>query len=374
MGIPGIDEFENGKQSRMRATPKLIRIMAKNFGISENMIEHTEDETIIKKSTKDEDGYACWIDYDDTAKTRRWRGNLEVINRALRETDINIFISDKDIQKINQEMARDPERMPIDFKRKRLRRIFNNDRWNQGGRFYHGWWQEVPRAYRSYITINGQQTEEIDYSGMHFSILYAKVEEPVPEDPYRLPDVAPEYRSVIKKALNAAINAPTKEKAIEAISDRRKLLELPPNFADAESLIGALIKQHEPIGKFICSGEGLHAQFIDSCIAEHVMLDLLRQKLVALPIHDSFRIGQRHVNTLRAAMTGAFASIVKAECGIDAKAPAWRRTDELFPPPPEKLARRKSTIIKGNYRGYYQRELNWQRERLNAARAAARPG
>ena len=34
-------------------------------------------------------------------------------------------------------------------------RVFNNGSWRQGGRFYGGFWQGIPSAYRKYIRIDG---------------------------------------------------------------------------------------------------------------------------------------------------------------------------------------------------------------------------
>ena len=44
---------------------------------------------------------------------------------------------------------------PIDYTRIRLYRIFNED-FTSGGRFYRGWWQNIPRDLRQYITIDGE--------------------------------------------------------------------------------------------------------------------------------------------------------------------------------------------------------------------------
>ena len=47
-------------------------------------------------------------------------------------------------------------------------------------------------------------------------------------------------------------------------------------------------------------------QNIDAGMAEDVMLSLLKQGVVALPIHDSFIVQDRHEGQLESAMNDAF--------------------------------------------------------------------
>ena len=44
---------------------------------------------------------------------------------------------------------------------------------NEGGRYYGGWWQQIPKEWRQEIRIGNTPTVEIDYSGLHIVILYA---------------------------------------------------------------------------------------------------------------------------------------------------------------------------------------------------------
>jgi|TARA_B100001146_G_scaffold196452_1_gene184762 hypothetical protein len=48
---------------------------------------------------------------------------------------------------------------------------FNED-FSSGGRFYRGWWQNIPRELRQHITIDGEPCSELDYSGQHLLLLY----------------------------------------------------------------------------------------------------------------------------------------------------------------------------------------------------------
>jgi hypothetical protein len=50
-------------------------------------------------------------------------------------------------------------------------------------RFYGGWWQLIPGDYRVFITINSNWTVQLDYSGMHFAIMYAALDMDIPMEP-----------------------------------------------------------------------------------------------------------------------------------------------------------------------------------------------
>jgi hypothetical protein len=79
----------------------------------------------------------------------------------------------------------------------------------QGGRFYRGWWQNVPSEYRKYITIDEKRTAEYDFSQLNPHLLYhSNYKELGSEDAYdRVLDG--EHRIVVKQAFNAMVQAST---------------------------------------------------------------------------------------------------------------------------------------------------------------------
>jgi len=54
---------------------------------------------------------------------------------------------------------------------------------------------------------------------------------------------------------------------------------------------------HKPIAEFFQTDKGLKSQYIDSQIAEHIMLNMINNNAITLPIHDSFivRLGHRQL-------------------------------------------------------------------------------
>jgi hypothetical protein len=109
----------------------------------------------------------------------------------------------------------------INLANKTVRRIFNKSSFSYGGRYYGGWWQNIPSELRKYIILNRDYTVEIDYSGLHIYLLYAlkginfadlAIEPylyPKEKDPLNL-------RKIIKTMTLAAINSKSKEECIKA--------------------------------------------------------------------------------------------------------------------------------------------------------------
>jgi hypothetical protein len=125
---------------------------------------------------------AALSDWEDTPETIKMRENLELINENMLRHWYDLYIADETYDLLLKEIAQrrrrsktEEERQknePINLSNRTLRRVFNRGSFEMGGRFYGGWWQNIPSAYRSVITINGYRTVEADYSQFHPNILY----------------------------------------------------------------------------------------------------------------------------------------------------------------------------------------------------------
>ena len=87
------------------------------------------------------------------------------------------------------------EDSPVDFgikylefeiNKKSLHRVFNevSKNFGMGGRFFEVFYQRLSECVRACIQINGNDTVEIDYSGMHLRMLYHRMGEDYRKDPY----------------------------------------------------------------------------------------------------------------------------------------------------------------------------------------------
>ena len=101
------------------------------------------------------------------------RSGLTDYNDLLSNTHIDIYNLEKPVLEIGA--GKKKMRLQINQQDKFVRRIFNNSRWDQGGRFYGGWWQRCPSEYRESIMMDGMMTSEIDFSGLHVVLLYSQV-------------------------------------------------------------------------------------------------------------------------------------------------------------------------------------------------------
>ena len=196
-----------------------------------------------------------------------------------------------------------------------LKRIFAQGSLQKGGRFYGGWWQSIPSRMRKRVTINGYRTIEFDYSGLACAMLYAMEGQALPSDPY---DVGLSYsgsddlrRKIVKRYLNAILNDESGRYRL----DPEELAKLGITQND---LLQRIIKLHKPLERYLYSGIGVKLQYLDSQIAERVILRLLRINEVCLPIHDSFIVRVEATLALVSAMKQEFFALFKQE--IDMKA------------------------------------------------------
>jgi len=255
-----------------------------------------------------------------TAEVIQHRSNLYKINQQLVQHCISMDLTDTNLETMEVELAEkndDLTKSYIDFTSVQLARIFARGSLEKGGRFYRGWWQGVPERHRPHIRIDGNKVTEVDFSGMAPRIIYgeAGVSIPIDFDPYDVGLDAWEgkndhRRPLVKKFLNAMIND---EDGVYTLgSDEAKILGL-----KHKQLLKQIELTHEPIFESLRSGAGLHAQFIESIIAEKVMLDLLEQDVVVLPIHDSFIIRLGFANDLRESMQRNFKEVTGLDVGLD---------------------------------------------------------
>lgn len=259
-------------------------------------------EAIVLKDTKGQ-----LAKYVDTEDTRAMRKAVTRINK------VNVAAHISSTRPPNPEF--DLEEAPA-TNSTRLHRIFNNGTFDQGGRFYGGWWQLAKKHFRPLITINGEPTVEADYKGLHASMLFAKNRLPIPEDPYALvPGVLgnPTLRKHAKTTLMALLNAGRQGTAEprEFDSDLHEM--------SAEQFRQVVRDAFPMLPGIFGSGAGLYLQREDSDLAEAVMLHFVDQGIPILPVHDSFIVAQRHRDELVQVMADTFKQFYGQEISISIK-------------------------------------------------------
>jgi hypothetical protein len=199
-----------------------------------------------------------------------------------------------------------------------LHAVFSVD-WNSGGRLYtatrYGYHQ-ILRDERKIITINGEETTELDYSGLHPRMLYAREGIQYDDDPYAAVDERPELRPYLKVLLLALLNASTETKAVSAGSNhvfemcekgdyslKHLLRRLKTGPRD---LMNKFKVTHNPIKEYFCKGIGLQLMNADS----KIMLDIIEYcnslTIPVLTIHDSIIVQSRYRDQLKVVMNDTY--------------------------------------------------------------------
>ena len=297
--IPAVDQLDaegliehekmmpgsRGLQSRFRPSADLLRAFEKAAVVYKPL------ETIILR-----DATGNPVGYLDNRETRQMRRRMTEVNEAL--TSQKIGLKDR--------IIREGDRLDNGGRAQaQMHRVFHRCDWDNGGRLYGAFWQNMPPIDgRDQITINGRQTTELDYKGLHIRLLYQEAGKAMPDDPY---DIDGWPRQQVKLATLIAVNARTHCSAVRALADALRLDGVSDPFETADRLIRATKARHPDIAWAFGSDAGVRLMRRDSEIALQVMLEMIRATGIApLPIHDSFIVPIDHEDKLKEAMETAF--------------------------------------------------------------------
>lgn len=272
----------SGRQSSFQPSPSLAGLLLPN-------VTRAPGELVRLR-----DGEGHLVDYRDTARTDELRGFLSAQNEAISSIDLRLeldgAVTDGPVLKIDE--------LSLYPALRTLYSVYNGD-WNHGGRFYGAWWQQVPKRFRAQLTINGEATAEEDYSQLHPRLLYALAGEVLTGDAYIIPGV---LRDLGKRAFNILLNAMGLHQAVGALARYTA-----GDQVEAARIIESMKIRHAPIARHFHTGIGLQLQNRDARMARRVVTGLRRQGIVALPIHDSFIVADRHRDKLQEIMVEAIA-------------------------------------------------------------------
>jgi hypothetical protein len=316
------DGSSTSRLTRYCATDKLVDLFTAEEQAVLPVIVPPKGVTLLRISQKEDDGgVSRRFSHPvlETAETQQMRSNLQTINQVLQRNWYDLEIDDDELERLQVRLSEDLEDpREIDMSRRSLYRVFNDPDLQTGGRFYGGWWQNVPREYRPYLLVNGKRMVEYDYSNQHPSILYAQAGLARPVDCYRdvikskdlpgggLPEgkTAEDLRDMVKASFNAMLNA-------------KKPLRNPPRGVRPKAfglkwrdVSEAIMAFHAPIAQHFYSGVGLRLQRIDSDIAEKVMLAFIEMDAPILPLHDSFLVHSGYEGELPTVMNAASVDVI----------------------------------------------------------------
>lgn len=210
----------------------------------------------------------------DTVEVHTLRNEMDLINGWLAHADIS-YVGDEE----------------VDLGQRYLRRIFNNGSLKEGGRLYHGFWQDLSKDDRmESLRIEGAPVVSLDFAQMSVRTTYAMAGiEPPDGDLYELPDVQGS-REGVKMVLNALL-----------ASDRlptRFPRGSRPHFAKREkihSVLAGIRKRHPALIPFFGKAQALALMNLESQVIVAALLQLKDRGVVALPVHDCILVGEHRL-------------------------------------------------------------------------------
>jgi len=293
---------KNSRVARYMATPSLLGGFEQDGASVVDLRRHPNAEGIRLK-----DGKKRPVEYGDNAFANAARDRLRSINDMLERHWADLALTDGQLAVELERIGRardDKAAQSFDFAARTIYRVFNNDDWEQGGRFYGAWWISCPSRLRRHILIDGKRTVEVDYSGLHAAMLYAEADLPIPDDPYErcLTKTGNKVeRQLVKRTFNALLNAAS-VKGIDEIEGYAADLT-GRHWEEFKHLIVSCYPEFE---HHFGSGVGLRLQRKDSDLAEAVMLKFAAMNYACLPVHDSFIVHHGLQDDLTDAMQVAF--------------------------------------------------------------------
>ena len=296
-----------GYRTRFKAAPKLANLF-KDFGVMED-IERVYPISMPLDPIQIRDENKRPIDFVPTSRIKAMIDEVARYNEALERTYIDVSL--------------DGYKYPvkIDLTKKFVRRIFNNNTIEQGGRLAGAWWLDCPSDVRSRILLGHLETVEFDLKALHPVLLYAEQGidyfSEVGDDPYSVCDVAAIldrplrdaegdiFRRVFKQIFLVLIN--NVDEGIDKAAYRNEVRltngkarregrplpypdDLPPEHLDL--LWNSFKEAHAVIGDhFAGSGNAAPASMrlmrIDSDYIMKVLMRMLDKGKICLSVHDS---------------------------------------------------------------------------------------
>jgi len=285
-----------GRQSRVRATAKLISLLHDRFQIKPHMIGEFKSLEPIR--LKDKDGHLCG--YRETPETKQMRSRIEDYNALIARTEISLQKCEK-VEHLRK--AR-----PIDFTRTRYFRTFEKGSFNLGGRYYGHWAQDMKKELRPYLTINGNPTVELDFGSMFVHLAYCL--EGVcyrdsfgDEDPYYLPQMPDLKRKISKSVLLISFNNVSETTLLKAVGKDLRERRIYYGDVDLKEVFAAHREKHFRINNKILTKFGSELTYLESKVSQAVIDKMNEAGIAALNVHDSFIVAEKHEETLRECMT-----------------------------------------------------------------------
>jgi len=181
-------------------------------------------------------------------------------------------------------------------------------------------YQSLPHSVRNSITINNNKTVEIDFSCFHPNILYIKAGlTPPTTDAY---SVSRYSRDVMKDAWMRLESGSSFHTACYDLLTNADSKNNEYGYEGIVKRLEALTEKHEPISHLFYKSEDfsddtlINLMHTDGNMSLEILNRLAQQNIVCIPVHDSFRVEEQHVETLKQIMKDVYIEVLQQE-GFD---------------------------------------------------------
>jgi hypothetical protein len=279
-------------------------------------LNHNRETVLLRDKDVDEEK-TINIKYDDNPSIIRMRQVVESYNELMLRHHVDVASLRKIPyirEHLNDEGEITNEVVRIGAEHMFTYRVFGrgDTRFRKHGRWYGGFWQQLPKKsedLRRDIYIDGEPTDEIDFSGLHPTLLALEHGKVLQGDKYDLGRQVldhirmREQRSIVKELVLIAINAKSKRAAYYAYTNRHADKSL--DHAQLDQLLAAFIEKYPFLKTELCSDRGIDLMFTDSQITEAVIQRFVEHDKPILPIHDSYIVKRKDRQFLKLVMKDA---------------------------------------------------------------------
>lgn len=293
-----------GSKTTLWPGPKLIAFLERHPLALADLGRNPDEEVIVLKAPKERFGdTGKWLDYSDNDDTARMRAEVRRINQWLEGADIELL-----------PMTAGPRHAKVNDQERRLRRYFSNASFQEHGRLYGGFWQNLSKQDRgNCVYIDGEEVVALDYGQIGVRLMYAHAGvTPTFQDAYAVPGFE-NHREGVKKLMGAMLNSSKRllriPQGLKGLLPHKLTVDGKDLGGKIEALTQAVLDFHRPVAHLFYQGQGLHGMFKESEIMVKVLLSLIDQQITALPIHDGLLVGESHADKAKAAMLAAFEEV-----------------------------------------------------------------
>ena len=267
-----------------------------------DLVQHLHETIHLKDHQKRR------IDYRNSREVCSWRKDTLEHNEAVGAIDIDTM-NLAGVRRVGPRLI--GNKWTANTMRVSLYRVFN-ECWRLGGRFYCGFWQNLPCEARELLRLDGADviSPERDHSCLHPRLLTAALgHEWDGGDFYDLENFT---RGDTKDGFQIMLNCPSHKNMLTALAfkfsgakAKEKTRLTAKHYARAKLFMQNMEIRHPKFTQCWGKGAGLRLQFWDSEMCARVMRQLRRKGIVVLPVHDSFVAAESALSLLEEAMDDA---------------------------------------------------------------------